>query len=95
MANIKTHLSPMGLGLSLGIVWGVSILLLGLLAHFFSYGEVFVTSMGTLYKGYDVSILGSIVGGIIGFVDGFVGGALIAWLYNIFSGWCKHSGKCD
>jgi hypothetical protein len=78
-------LSPVGLGLSLGVLWGLSILILGLLAHFHSYGKPFVETMGTLYIGYAPSVKGSILGGIIGFVDAFIAGALIAWLYNLFS----------
>lgn len=90
-----THLSPLALGLAMGIIRGVSILILGLLAHFFAYGDEFVSAMGQLYRGYDATIFGSILGGIIGLIDGFITGALIAWIYNLFGGWCKRSGKCD
>lgn len=78
-------LHPMALGLSLGIMWGISILIVGLLAHFLNYGRTFVVSMGTLYIGYEPSILGSIIGGIIGFIDAFIGGLIIAGLYNLFA----------
>lgn len=80
--------SPMALGLSFGILWGVSMFIMGLAAYFFEYGEIFVTSMGTLYIGYDATILGSFIGGLIGFVDAFIAGAIIAWLYNFFAGKC-------
>ncbi|KTD20653.1 bacteriophage holin [Legionella londiniensis] len=80
------RISPLAFGLALGIFWGISILLMGLFAYFFAYGEVFVSSMGTLYIGYDASILGSIIGGIIGFVDAFICGLILAWLYNLFAG---------
>ena len=85
-----THcrLSPLALGLAFGILWGVIVLVLGLIAHFIDYGTPFVSSMGTLYIGYGPSILGSIIGGLIGFVDAFIGGFIIAWLYNLFGG-CK------
>jgi len=79
------RLSPVGLGLSLGVLWGLSILILGLLAYFHSYGKPFVEAMGVLYVGYEPSVQGSILGGIIGFVDAFITGVLIAWLYNLFS----------
>ncbi len=91
---VKCNLSPIALGLAFGVLWGLSILLMGLLAHWFSYGEIFVTSMGALYVGYDTTILGSLIGGLIGFIDAFIGGCILAWLYNLFShGCCKD--KCD
>lgn len=78
-------LSPVGLGLSLGILWGLSLLVLGLLAYHYAYGITFVQSVGTVYMGYEPSIKGSLVGALMGFVHAFVKGFLIAWLYNRFS----------
>ncbi len=77
-------LSPVALGLAFGILWGISVLLLGLSTLFLGYGEIFVTSMGALYLGYEATIWGSLIGGIIGFVDAFITGLIIAWLYNLF-----------
>ncbi|BCA94527.1 hypothetical protein TUM19329_08880 [Legionella antarctica] len=79
------RLSPVGLGLSLGVMWGLSVLILGLIAYFHSYGKPFVEAMGVLYIGYAPSIKGSILGGIIGFMDAFISGAVVAWLYNLFN----------
>lgn len=83
----NSRLCPPALGLALGVFWGVAILIVGLLAHFASYGTAFVTSMGMLYIG-GPSVLGSILAGFIGFVDGFIAGVIIAWLYNLFAN-CK------
>lgn len=83
-------ISPTGLGLSFGVFWGVSLLLLGLTTYFYSYGKPFVDAMAVLYMGYEPSITGSIIGGIIGFVNAFITGFIIAWLYNKFS-CCKCS----
>ncbi|MCP0914371.1 MULTISPECIES: bacteriophage holin [Legionella] len=77
-------LSPLAFGLALGILWGLSMLIMGLIAYFFNYGDLFVTSMGTLYLGYNATIMGSIIGGVIGFIDAFIGGLIVAWLYNLF-----------
>ncbi len=85
----KCKISPLAFGLSLGVVWGASILLMGVLAHFFEYGRAFVTAVGVVYVGYDPSLLGSFIGALFGFIDALVVGALIAWLYNCFSGCCK------
>jgi hypothetical protein len=86
MEKLKLH--PWALGMSIGLLWGLSILLMGLMAHYLEYGVEFVSSVGTLYIGYEKTILGSFIGGGFGFLDGFIMGVLIAWLYNCFSG-CK------
>ncbi|MGC1183082.1 bacteriophage holin [Legionella sp.] len=78
-------LSPVGLGLAFGVLWGISILFLGLVATYYAYGHEFVASMGNLYPGYTPSIKGSLLGGIIAFIDAFIMGFLIGWLYNKFS----------
>lgn len=78
-------LNPVGLGLSLGVIWGVSIFIMGLLAYHFSYGKPFVEMMSAIYLGFAPSVMGSVIGGVIGFVDAFIGGFLIAWLYNCFN----------
>ena len=91
---MKCKLSPLAFGLALGVTWGASVLLMGLLAYYFMFGTAFVTAVGTLYVGYDSSIAGSIIGAIIGFVDAFIGGAVLAGLYNLFSGRCKKENSC-
>lgn len=85
-----SRLSPLSLGLSMGIIWGGIVFLMGLLAHFFEYGTAFVTSMGVIYVGYEPSIIGAAIGGAIGLIDALVIGLLIAWLYNgLLSCCCK------
>lgn len=80
-----TRLSPLAFGLSLGVVWGACVLIMGLLAHYLSYGTEFVGAMKVVYIGYEPSILGAVIGSAFGFVDALVIGAVIAWLYNIFA----------
>ena len=69
-------------GLACGIVWGVAMLILGLLNTFGNWGTGIERAMATLYIGYRSTILGSIIGGIWGFFDAGIGGAVLAWLYN-------------
>ena len=76
------HLNPMNLGLALGIIWGLSLLLLGLYAWQLNWGTDMVIVLGSFYIGYAPSLLGSIIGMIWGFVDCFIGGFLLAWVYN-------------
>ncbi|KTC78968.1 bacteriophage holin [Legionella cherrii] len=86
-------LNPLALGLAFGVLWGVSILLMGLLAYYYTYGHAFVVAVGSLYPGYAPSIKGSIMGGVIGFIDAFIMGLIIAWLYNLFN--CCKCVCCD
>lgn len=78
-------LSPVGLGLALGVLWGLFIFVLGLVAYYYTYGRPFVEALSTVYIGYEPSIKGSFIGGISGFIAAFILGFLIAWLYNRFS----------
>lgn len=78
-------LNVKALGLSLGITWGVSVAIMGLICMFFGWGCSFVSSIGKFYYGYQPTFLGCILGGIWGFFDMGIGGVIIAWLYNKFS----------
>jgi hypothetical protein len=93
MATSK--LSPLSLGLSLGILWGVSVLLLGLIATYYPYGKPFVAALATLYPGYAATISGSFIGGAIGLVDGFISGLILALLYNLFACCCRKHDQID
>jgi hypothetical protein len=81
----KMRLSRFGMGMALGLVWGLMVLVMGLLAHYLQYGVEFVTSLGTVYIGYEKTIVGSFIGAGFAFLDGFVGGILIALFYNLFA----------
>jgi hypothetical protein len=84
-------LSPKGLGMSLGVLWGLALLIMGLLAYVYSFGRPFVDAMAIIYLGYEPSILNSILGGVIGFAEAYIVGFLIAYLYNAF---CCCSCSC-
>lgn len=43
-------------------------------------------TVGHVYRGFNVTPLGSVFGLIWGFGDGFVGGLLFGWLYNLIGG---------
>jgi len=73
------------LGLTLGIVWGGSLLVMGLVAMSSGYGTGFVASVGSLYVGYKPTLVGSLAGAGLGFLDAGIGGLIIAWLYNKLS----------
>jgi len=83
-------LSIKGLALAFGIFWGGSILLVGLINLIWPpYGIAFLDWAQSIYPGYAgsaASFGGLILGTVYGVVDGAVGGAILAWLYNTFSG---------
>lgn len=82
-------LSPTSLGLSLGILWGLWVMIMGIMVYNYSFGRPFVEAMATVYQGYEPSVKGAMIGGLIGFIHIFVMGFLIGWLYN-----CFLSGSC-
>lgn len=78
-------LSVKALGLSLGILWAASLVIMGIVAILVpDYGLNFVNAVGTKYIGYAATAPGIIIGAVWGFVDAGIGGVVLAWLYNKF-----------
>ncbi len=78
MINIRA------LALSLGIIWGGAMLVVGWIAPL-GYGGAWVTLFESLYIGYGPGLLGGVIGGIWGFIDAAIAGLVLGWLYNWFS----------
>lgn len=68
--------------LTCGIIWGLGLFFLTwwIIAFDGATGEP--TLIGMLYRGYNISALGSVIGLLWGFFDGLIGGLVFAWLYN-------------
>jgi len=68
--------------LACGIIWGLGLFCLTwwIIAFEGATGEP--TLIGMLYRGYNISAMGSVIGMVWGFFDGLVGGLVFAWLYN-------------
>ncbi|MEK6767637.1 MAG: hypothetical protein AABY85_01470 [Gemmatimonadota bacterium] len=82
------QLSIKGLALAGGLLWGASILLVGLLNLTWpTYGTAFLEVPRSIYPGYAATsgLVGVIVGTVYGVIDGGVAGALLGWLYNSFT----------
>ena len=77
-------LSPLAFGLSLGLITGVSMIILSLLALYYGIGTGIVAGIAQYYPGYGVTLMGMFMGLIFGFLDGFIGGVIWAYLYNFF-----------
>jgi hypothetical protein len=77
-------LSIKSVAITLAIIWGVAVFLVGL-GHLLSpdYGTAFLGVVASVYPGYEVGGFGSvIVGTLYAALDGAIGGAIFAWLYN-------------
>jgi hypothetical protein len=68
--------------LTCGLVWGLGLFALTWWVIAFDGVTYEVTWIGRIYRGYDVSPIGSVIGLAWGLVDALVGGAVMAWLYN-------------
>jgi hypothetical protein len=75
-------LNTKAFALMLGLVWGLGLFALTWWIIAFDGVTYEVTWIGRIYRGYNVSPLGSVIGLAWGLADGFVGGAVMAWLYN-------------
>lgn len=71
--------------LACGLVWGIGLFILTWWIIAFEGATEEITVIGRLYRGYNISPLGSVIGLIWAFVDGSIGGAIFAWLYNLIA----------
>ena len=68
--------------LACGMFWGLGLLVLTWWIMLFDGATGETTFIGQIYRGYNISFVGSLLGLVWGFFDGLIGGALFAWLYN-------------
>jgi hypothetical protein len=81
-------LNPKALALTLGIVWGGCLFLVGLVNLVApAYGNAWLELAASIYPGYHgPGGFGSTITVLVyGFVDGAVAGWIVAWLYNRLS----------
>lgn len=85
-------LSIKGLALAGGILWGASVLAVGLINLAVpTYGLTFLWFISSVYPGYkaEPTLISVLIGTGYALVDGVIGGTIFAWLYNFFSGAAK------
>ena len=80
------RLNVRALALTWGILWGLGIFLATLWIILFDGSTGEVTILGRIYRGYNVSVVGSLFGLLWGFIDGLICGVIFAWVYNLFVG---------
>ena len=81
--DMKLNVSAFAL--ACGIIWGLGLFTLTWWIIAFDGSTHEITLIGRVYRGYDISPLGSLVGLVWGFFDALIGGAIFAWLYNWLS----------
>ena len=73
-------------GLAGGILWAVFLVAFSLINMVFGYGPMWISFIGDVYIGYQITLFGIIAGGVWAFFDAFIGLYLFAWLYNKLNG---------
>ena len=68
------------------LVWGVGLFILTWWVILWDGVTGEPTVIATVYRGFNISPLGSLIGLLWGLADGLVCGAIFAWLYNKLSG---------
>ena len=71
--------------LTCGLIWGLGLLFITWWIILFEGSTYQVSFIGRVYRGYNISFIGSLFGLLWGFFDGLIGGAIFAWLYNFLS----------
>jgi phosphotransferase system glucose/maltose/N-acetylglucosamine-specific IIC component len=62
-----------------GLFWGLTLCFLTLISTATGYGTAFMTLIGGIYPGYEISYSGAFVVLFFGFMDGFIFCYLIAY----------------
>jgi len=76
------RLNVKAFALTCAIVWGVGLFLLTWWIMLFDGATGDATWLGSIYRGYGISPIGSVIGLSWGLIDAGICGAIFAWLYN-------------
>ena len=77
------RLDTKSFGLAFGIMWSLGVFIISLISLLSeTYLHNVANSLGSVYLGYELNIIGIAIGMLWGFLDAFIGGFVIAWLYN-------------
>ena len=73
------------LAIASGLIWGVGVFLMPWWIMLFEGATGQPTLIGQVYRGFNISPLGSVIGLVWALIDGTVCGAVFAWLYNLLA----------
>ncbi len=79
------RLNVKAFALTCGLIWGLGLFLLTWWIIAFEGSTKEITLIGQVYRGFNISPLGSVIGLIWALADGMIGGAIFAWLYNLIA----------
>jgi hypothetical protein len=68
-----------------GLIWGFGLCLFTWWVMLFEGATGETTIIGHLYRGYNISAVGSLIGLLWGSFDGLIGGAIFALSYNVLA----------
>ena len=71
--------------LTCGLVWGLGLFLLTWWIIAFEGATGDITTIGRIYRGFNISPTGNVIGLFWALADGAIGGAIFAWLYNFIA----------
>lgn len=77
-------LNVRAMSMTLGLLWALTVfgVTWWIIAFDGATGEP--TMLARVYRGYNISPLGSFMGVLWALPDGMIGGAVLAWVYNTF-----------
>ena len=84
MAFSKIH--PLALGVSVGVLSGISAFFVGVMALLFYTGKPLVGMMGSMYITYNPSLTNCVLGAVVVSINAFIGGYITSWVYNFLLG---------
>lgn len=76
-------LNALKFGIAAGIVWGISVFLVAIIAGRTGFMMGFVTALGNYYIGEGPGFIGAFVGMIYGFFDAGIAAYIFALIYNV------------
>jgi hypothetical protein len=82
---MKMKLNVKAFALTCGLLWGFGLCFITWWLIGFDGITREPTLIGRLYRGYNISPLGSLIGLVWGFFDALIGGAIFAWIYNLIA----------
>ena len=86
-------LNTKAFALTCGLFWGIGLFLIAWWVILFEGSTGDLMAIGHLYRGFNISPIGSLLGLVWGFFDGLIGGFIFAWLYNLLAGRCGSNKK--
>lgn len=83
---IEMRVNVKAFALSCGLLWGIGLFLLTWWFIVWDGATGEATLIGQMYRGYNISPLGSVIGLVWGLADGAFGGLVLALVYNRLAG---------